>query len=93
MQSNQHDNNTMTASVRVYPIPARDVINITLGEEMVSAKTIINIINSGGKVMATENSSGARSVQLNVASLAPGYYVVQVTSDKKTITKSITIVR
>ena len=79
--------------VKVYPVPARDVVNIILEDGMLNRQTSISIINSDGKVVETRNSRGARSMQLNVARLVPGLYIVRIESGSKMINKSITIVR
>jgi hypothetical protein len=79
--------------VKVFPVPANDVVNIILEDGMVSRNTVISIINSDGKVVETRNSLGSRSTQLNVARLVPGFYVVSIKSGSKVINKSITIVR
>jgi photosystem II stability/assembly factor-like uncharacterized protein len=89
----QPEKSIADAVVKVYPTPANDVVNIILEDAMVSGKTVISLINSDGTVVETRNSSGTKSVQLNVARLAPGFYIVRIESGSKKINKSITIVR
>jgi photosystem II stability/assembly factor-like uncharacterized protein len=81
------------ASVKLYPVPASDVVNILLEDEMVSKNTVISIINSHGKVLQTRRLMGSQSIQLNVARLLPGFYIVRIESRNKTVNKPITIVR
>jgi photosystem II stability/assembly factor-like uncharacterized protein len=91
--SAQAEKNITDALVKVYPIPASDVVNVVLEDAMLGRQTIISIINSDGKVVETRRAVGSRSVQLNVASLVPGFYIVRIESGSKMINKSITIVR
>jgi hypothetical protein len=79
--------------VKVFPVPARDVINIVLEDKMVSRNTVISIINGDGKVVLTRNPMSSRSIQLNVARLLPGFYIVRIVSGSKIVNKSIVIVR
>jgi photosystem II stability/assembly factor-like uncharacterized protein len=79
--------------VKVYPVPAKDVVAITLDDVLVNRPIAINIINSNGKVVETRSSFAARTIQLNVTTLAPGFYVVQIKSGTEVINKAITIVR
>jgi len=89
----QPESNITDALVKLYPIPARDVVNLILEGEAASRKSVISIINSDGKVVQTRTSSGSRSIQLNVASLVPGYYIIRIVSGSTIISKSITIMR
>ena len=89
----QAEKNTTDALVKVYPTPASDVVNIILEEAMPGSQTVISIISSDGQIMDTRKTMGARSIQLNVARLVPGLYVVSIESGSKRINKPITIVR
>ena len=79
--------------IKVYPVPARDILNITLDDAMLNRQTSISIINSDGKVVENRKVMGSRITQLNVARLVPGLYIVRIESGSKMINKPITIVR
>jgi photosystem II stability/assembly factor-like uncharacterized protein len=89
----QTEKNKTEALVNIYPVPASNVVNVVLEDGMVSRQTVVSIINSDGKVVETSNTAGSRSIQLNVARLLTGFYVVRITSGSKIINKPITIVR
>jgi photosystem II stability/assembly factor-like uncharacterized protein len=90
---NETEKNITDALVKVYPTPARDVVNIILEDAMLNRRTVISIISSDGKVLEIKNSVGERSIQLNVARLVPGFYIIRIESGSKMINKPITIVR
>ncbi len=92
-RSVQQDENSSATLVKVYPTPARDVVNILLEDAMLNRQTVISIINIDGKVVETRNAMGSRLTQLNIARLSPGLYIVRIESGSKMINKTITIVR
>jgi hypothetical protein len=89
----QQDEASSANLVKLYPSPASDVVNVILEDAMLNRQTAISIINSEGRVVETRNSMGSRSIQLNVARLVPGLYIVRIASGSKMINKAITIVR
>ncbi|MGZ5220673.1 MAG: T9SS type A sorting domain-containing protein [Chitinophagaceae bacterium] len=77
--------------VKLYPVPANDVINVTLEDVFVNSE--INILSADGRVVETTRSAGKRLVQLNVSKLPVGFYMVRITGKTKTINKPISIAR
>jgi len=66
-------------AVSVYPNPASDYINITLGGDAVSSN--IRLVNLAGQVLMEKNVTNARgtTVPLTVSSLPSGNYLVVIT--------------
>jgi hypothetical protein len=67
------------ASVSVYPNPARDFVNVTLGNA--SGFTLIRLYNQGGQLLQEKslNNPGGTIVSLAVSGYPQGNYVVVVT--------------
>ena len=66
-------------SVSVYPNPARDFVNVTLGNA--SGFTLIRLYNQGGQLLQEKslNNPGGTIVPLAVSSYPEGNYIVVVT--------------
>lgn len=79
--------------VKVYPIPAKDVINVLLQDALVNTASVISILSMDGKVIESKKSAGAKSVQLNVNKLATGLYILRIATNRQTVNKVITIQR
>ena len=79
--------------VKVYPSPAREVVNIALPVEMMKSANIVRLITTDGKVIETKRTKAANLVQFNTDKLSPGMYIVHIQSGSQTITKTIAIVR
>jgi len=81
------------AAVTIYPVPASDVINITIPKALVFDVNVISVLNSEGKVVATRSAKGTNLLQINVGKLPPGLYVVRIQSKTQIISRTITITR
>jgi len=70
------------SSLKVYPNPAKDQINIKLNDNRVSPNPIIQIRDASGRLVL----SGSLSYQsVDVSSLKPGLYLVQVFSSGESL--------
>ncbi len=69
-----------TSTVSVYPNPASDYINVSLGGDA-SVSTNIRLVNLAGQVLMEKNVTNARGtiVPLSVSSLPSGNYLVVIT--------------
>lgn len=63
----------------VFPNPANTVLNVKAGES-ISQLTLVNLL---GQTVLTQTANGAQA-QLNLASVAAGTYILQVTSGDRT---------
>jgi hypothetical protein len=84
---------TKEALVKVYPIPANNLVNISLPAAFTKAMSVISIVNMDGKVLATRTIKAGTLMQVDVSKLSPGLYIVRIQSNTQTITKAITIAR
>jgi sugar lactone lactonase YvrE len=75
--------------LQVYPSPATDMITISVPEGMAG---IITIFDSSGKVILTKNMDSTM-VTIPTTTFASGTYLVHFSSDEKSITKKISIVK
>lgn len=91
--ADQQGKTTTYNHVKVYPIPANDIINISLEEALVSTTSVISIISMDGKIIETRRSKASVLIQVDVRKLIPGAYVLRIESSGQTINKTITIVR
>lgn len=73
-------------NLRVFPNPATDVINIKADENI----TKIQLVNIAGQVIF-ENQLTATETAINVANMTKGLYMLNITSDKGTVTRKLSI--
>ncbi|WP_185965574.1 T9SS type A sorting domain-containing protein [Flavobacterium zepuense] len=78
---------SLMSSLSVYPNPAKDVVTIANSDSALINSVQVADIN--GRVVKTANFSGLANVQVNVADLANGVYMMTVASDKGTSTQKI----
>lgn len=77
--------------VKVFPSPARDVINVSLPKA--KANSVISILSIDGQLLETEQTKGLQTIQLNVGKLTPGVYTLRIIGNGQAINKIITIVK
>ena len=79
------DEVTLDAELKIYPLPVRDKLNVTAG-----GKTIKNValtsMNGSTVVKATKPVT---MVTLDVSSLTPGIYIINVATEDKTYSRKI----
>jgi hypothetical protein len=80
-------------TVKVYPTPARDVINLVLPGAIVHSGGVVSIHSMDGKLLQSAKLSGATSMQLNVSGLPAGIYMLRIASKTQTMNKEITIAK
>lgn len=67
--------------VNVWPVPAKDIVNISLDTEITSAQW--TLIDNTGKVVAQNNSNlMLGQLQIDVSAFASGVYSLQLQTDK-----------
>jgi protocatechuate 3,4-dioxygenase beta subunit len=80
--------------VKVYPVPAVDVLSILLPTASQGKNVQIQLIANDGKVVAQQIVANApNKIDINVANVASGQYYVQIVSGNEIITKKVTITR
>ncbi len=81
--------NEKTDEVRVYPNPASDVLNISLPSESgIGPK--VKLVDAAGKLVR-ESAVAGNSLQLNVASVSQGFYILIIEDGQKVIKQKIMI--
>jgi len=94
-QSTIHSEKWVTedAAVKVYPTPARDVVNIVLPEAFAKTASVISLVTIDGKTVAFKKSKALNFIQLPVSKLPPGTYLLRISSALQSINKVVTISR
>jgi hypothetical protein len=78
-------------AVFVYPNPAKEFINIEISG-LTSENICIELIDVFGNIVQKENGKNENGIfNLNVSSLAPGYYLLKISSNHAVIQKKIII--
>jgi len=77
--------NFATGSLSIYPNPAKDIINIF---NSVDAIENVKITDLNGRIVK-EVTFDVEQAQINISDLAQGVYILNATSNGKTITKKI----
>jgi PKD repeat protein len=73
-------------NLKVYPNPARNVLNIDLGTVREMNDGMISLVNIQGKVVNTVKvTEGLRNIRINTSGVAPGLYWVQIVEDDRVI--------
>lgn len=72
------------ADVKVYPVPAEDVLNMTFNAYHPGMDCFINITGVDGKVVRSAVMTGTAAT-LDMAAMAPGMYVVELVENNMTI--------
>jgi hypothetical protein len=81
------ENNLTT--IAVYPVPASDVLNVSLNSPIAGTASITDI---HGNVVASKTVTGSQ-FNISTAELSSGVYVLKIASAEQTITKQVVIVK
>lgn len=79
------DEVTLDETIKVYPLPVRDKLNVTAGGELVKSVTLVS---TNGSVVA-KAAKPETIVTLNVSHLAPGIYFISVATEDKKYSRKI----
>jgi len=79
-----------TISIVSYPNPVSNELRITIPADWQNKKVAYELFNlSGQAVRRTESASSSQTENLNVSSLAPGFYMVKVSCEGQTAQQKI----
>ena len=85
--------NSIAENLNIYPVPARDMLNIDFGSEL-DAQLDVELYNALGQLVLSEIfEANASNFQLSTASLKNGIYYLHLVSDKFNINRTIEILR
>jgi len=77
---------TTKESVKIYPNPASDYLNVEVGNDICK----INVINNLGITVYEQNITGKKTITLNISGYRTGNYIVQlITKDGQTINRKM----
>ncbi|MCM1519520.1 MAG: chitobiase/beta-hexosaminidase C-terminal domain-containing protein [Lachnoclostridium sp.] len=76
-------------NIQIFPIPARDVLNINAGKDMINSVSITSL--SGA--MVTKCTTPATYISLDIKNISPGIYVTVIETEHKTYTRKIVKVK
>jgi bla regulator protein BlaR1 len=90
-KSNDTSPEANTQTVKVVPNPAQESITVSIFKDTHTLK----IFDTTGKLMITQKvtSSSSSNETINVSTLKPGQYVVQVISDKEALSAAFTVIQ
>ena len=77
------------AHVRIWPIPADQIINVAVEGQMPRNVRLVNML--GQVVIDMPNAAGDREFVLNTSNLPAGGYSLQVTTEDGLITKNLVV--
>ena len=83
------------ADLNVWPNPVSNELNVTFNSIQAGASAI-SVIGTDGRVLLREEhrtSSGSNTVKLNATALAPGLYLLQISSGAQRISQRFLKVR
>lgn len=76
-------------TIRVFPNPASDLVNVNIGDASVEYITLLNGI--GQKIQSEVNLQNKTNISFNVSDLPGGVYFVKIRKSHETITKKLII--
>lgn len=84
-------NENANASVQVFPNPASDFINVTVGE--INGNVTMTMFSADGKQVMVKNANvvSGQNTMIDVADMAAGVYTLRVVSNNGTFSKKVII--
>jgi hypothetical protein len=78
-----------TVSIKLFPNPAKEILSVTLGNNILSKVDFVVYNSLGGEISRkTESTEDSNEVKINIASLRNGLYFLKITVDHQTFTRS-----
>jgi starch-binding outer membrane protein SusE/F len=81
------------ASIKAFPNPARDVLNVDLSAIDMKGEVTLRIYDISGKLLQTEVQQGAPQMKVGIASLPSGFYAINISNGRYIIGKKFSILR
>jgi hypothetical protein len=69
-----------------FPNPTSAIINVTNASALISA---IQVTDLNGRIVKSSSFNGVNNAEINISDLASGVYMMNISSDKGTVTKKI----
>lgn len=77
----------LTSELSVFPNPATNVINIANASS--SLVNGVSVVDINGRTVKTVKFDGVAEAQINVSDLASGMYIMNISTEKGTVTKKV----
>ncbi|WP_370477853.1 LamG-like jellyroll fold domain-containing protein [Tamlana flava] len=74
----------------IWPLPAKDVINVRLNPTLDANKSDLTVFDSNGRTLVKTNLTGSET-KLNVLNLASGIYILKLSSESKSFIKKFVV--
>lgn len=79
--------------IKVFPNPAKDIINIEINTEAISGQLDITLFNAQGQIVRQQSSNINGIARINVSDLISGNYTMRLTNAKNIISKNMVIIK
>lgn len=89
----EEEKNSFDSYAKVFPVPASNVLHVTLQDAIVNEKTVIRILSMDGKVIQTMQSQNEKMVQFKLDGMSPGTYMLQIDSKGKLSGRLFSVIR
>lgn len=80
-------------SVKVFPNPTANVLNVTLENEKLHGNITVNLMDGTGRILETQTHNGATNLSFNVSDYSNGVYILQITSENFIIGKKVMVTK
>ncbi|MDY0078783.1 MAG: T9SS type A sorting domain-containing protein [Bacteroidales bacterium] len=87
---NMAETSALAVDVKVYPNPAKSVLNIDFPANYDMLNSTIEVINVNGKT-SMQSTPVSHATQLDIKSLVPGLYIVKIQNNDALITRRVII--
>jgi hypothetical protein len=78
-------------NLSLFPVPANDILHINLSEENSNRISTINVFDINGRLVLHKLVDKVNAVELNVANLTSGIYILKITNNEGIISKRFSI--
>ena len=79
-------------AIKAFPNPTSGTLNIDLGEVDIQGEVVLNIYDMNGQLVQSQQRLAEQLMQIDVANLPTGHYLLQLRNDKYIIGKRIAVV-
>jgi len=78
-------------SIRIYPVPAKDILNVDIYGVWTTSTSTIDIYDNSGRKIISKQSKGQSTIPIQVSNIARGIYQIAVTNEHQQYTQTFII--
>ena len=82
-------NHSINNSLKVYPNPANDVLNVSFETSNAAEVSLSNIV--GTKVYTSNAAFGSNKMAINTSGLSSGIYILNIATENGVVARKVTI--